>query len=445
MTRKKGSDGASDNLSQDNETFENDLGKARDSIRSERIVRDTAEPRQRGEGLTRFKETFVFTCTLITSIVAVGGFGFAIFQFDKTMKAERYASAEAVVSQFISQVTELKTQENLAHANASAASGYSNQKNSQVSDEKTQSFSLLDSFIVSRAQMLIDGEETGRFTGDILRFFAANQYGHYIGKHPFRPRPSVTIAGLVLVDSKLSQPIVENQTTVENVFLHCVGFDHGVFENLTFIGGGFDHVFLNSKSRLLSVDFSNSKLTAVVFNDTSFSGKIKFDKARLLSVSFSGSMLREPSTMSFEGADIINSDLTNIVFPNPDNTQEAAEESSSVLTKLLSLFSNDVSTSVNVQNDNEQFYNDLAGKLSKANSLWGTQFDEKLMEKLKKILNKNEISNYDKIVNTAPDWVTGNENIDRSWEGGGCPEKQRRDRRFDSTLGDSLNVVQALF
>ena len=393
---------------------DDDLVKARESIRSERGAPGGAE-RQRWSGVARFKDSFLLICTVVTSTVAVGGLLFTIYQFDKTMKAQRHATAEAAVGQFIAQVTELSTQENLVRENASSVAGGPDQSSSMPANKdlissagRTESsasyYSPLDSFIVSRAQMLIDGEETGRFAGDILRFLAANHYGHYIGRKPFSSGPRVSLRGSVLVNSKLSQ------ANVMGIFLNCMGFELGEFEDVRFINSSFSNLVLN-QSRLMSVDFSDSWLASINFSDTEFVGSMVFDNATLYGVNFSRSRFRVPESISFKGANIIHSDLSRIEYMEGDDANE--------------------------------FYKHLAKTLSDADSLWETELGEPLNNALVTLLGED---GRDELVKKPVEKFKNAKEpeLDWAWDDY-CPPQQLRDRRFNVFPGDSLSVVQALF
>ncbi len=405
-----------------------DIDKARESIRSEHMA---PEARLRKRAPKKFTESFLSLCTVVTSLVAIGGLLFTIFQFDKTMKAQRHSTAEAAVGQFIAQVTELRTQENLTRSNVDNGAEISDRSSNLLGTiiwnspegcprENTLSYSLLDSFIVSRAQMLIDGEETGRFVGDILRFLTANQYGKFIGKKPCRGGPRVSIAGLALVDSRLTQ------ASVKEVFLNCVEFEEGKFENVRFMDGSFDHIILDH-STLMSVDFTDSILSAVDFTNSELRGKFIFDNATLISVNFSGTSLYgdkpEDLSISFKGAVIANSNL------KPLNKKGVISD---------------------------ELYEIFAEQLTEAESLWNTQMDDQVVTILKEKMNAIDVEKYrihakedeayNRLVDNKPKNYADEEMPELQWEWNDhCDVQQRRDRRFNILPGDSLHVVQAFF
>lgn len=427
---------------------EADLDRARESIRSERgRPADVTSRTRLKKGVERFKESFLLICTLVTSAVAVGGLIFTIVQFDKTMKAQRHATAEAAVGQFIVQVIELSTQANLALANArnmapdtdagsplssNSISGSAEKPTASgpCSDSHERDYSLLDSFVVSRAQMLIDGEETGKFAGDILRFLTANQYGPYIGRKPCTSGPRVSVEGLVLVDSKLVH------ADVEGVFLKCLGFEKGELENVVFIDGDFQHIVLN-QTNLLSVDFTKAWLSEIDFNDTRFLGKVDFSDAQLNAIAFRNSRFAEALTLtfdratmvgvsfdeswlltenvSFEGAKILHSNLTGMKYEEGDATADQTAA----------------------------YHKNLASKLSAAESLWNTRLDKPIRDELERILSPEE---YQQLL-AQPEGPLGKRKAPASgWEWDQyCPPQQRRDRHFDISPGDSLSVLQTFF
>ena len=403
------------------ESLESDFDKARESIRSEHTIPGESASRKSRKGLEKFKESSLLICSVTTSAVAVGGLLFTIYQFDKTMNAQRHATAEAAVGQFIAQVTELRTQELLAIENGSVDALDADKKGDVISksntagsvgcsDRDSPSHSLLDNFIVSRAQMLIDGEETGRFAGDILRFLSANQYGHFIGRKPCPPGqrvgPRVSVEGLVLVESKIAH------ANVKGVFLRCVGFDQAVFDSVAFSYGNFQYIDLVN-STLLGVDFSNSWLSSISFADTELSGSMKFNNATLFGVNFSGSELSN-TNFSFEGARIIYSDLS--ASDKDDGNQRA---------------SSDVSSS------------NLAVKLSKANSLWNTRLDKSVSAKLQELMSEEA---YHQLVVEPPENFENIEAPELDWKWDAyCPPQQRRDRRLNPVSEDSLSMVRAMF
>ena len=442
--------GTQGKTSRQHDVIEGDLDKARESIRSERVVRGDGDsgPTLK-KGITGLKESFLLICTLVTSAVAVGGLIFTIIQFDKTMKAQRYATAEAAVGQFIVQVIELTTQANLVLANEDNGSTFSdsggthNMKVNPVSPEKTtksdgcsaeteREYSLLDSFVVSRAQMLIDGEETGKFAGDILRFLTANQYGPYIGRRPCTSGPRVSVEGLVLVDSKLVH------ANVEGVFLKCLGFEKGELENVVFIDGDFQNIELN-QTNLLSVDFNKAWLSEINFNDTRFLGEVDFSDAWLNVIKFKGSIFAENLTLNFDRAKMIGVNFENSQLM----TQRISFEGANILYSNLSGIKYGEDGDMPEENAAE-FHENLARKLSRAESLWNTQLDKPVEDILKKILRGEA---YQKLV-AKPEGNLGKmqaPELDWEWSKY-CPPQQRRDRHFDITPSDSsLSALQTFF
>lgn len=410
-----------------------DLERAQESININSEHRENSSFRAlRGRNIwSRFKESFVLFSTIITSAVAIGGLLFTIYQFDKTMKAQRHATAEAAVGQFIAQVTELRTQENLTRASASKVAADTDRPGDTIvgssqpspqsgcTDRNTQSHSLLDGFIVSRAQMLIDGEETGQFAGDILRFLTANQYGHYIGRKPCPPNqqagPRVSIEGLVLVKSKIAD------TNVKGVFLKCLGFDHGIFDSVAFTEGKFQHIVLN-QSLLLSVDFSNSWLSSIKFTDTEIGGHMVFNNSTLFGVDFTGSRIKS-GLFEFNGARIIKSNLSGIELNLSDDEVKNDKEAQKAAA--------------------DDFHNALAKQLSNAESLWGSVLHDSVSSKMKQMMAEED---YEKLVYTPPASFEGLEvpAFDWQWDSY-CPPKQRRDRRLNEAPENSLSLVQAIF
>ncbi|MFK7857340.1 MAG: pentapeptide repeat-containing protein [Granulosicoccus sp.] len=406
MTRSNGPADTRGTLSPEDETHPGDLDSARDSIRSHLGTSGNPETSQPARGLAKYKDSFLLASTVITMAVAIGGLLFTIFQFDKTMKAQRYATAEATVGQFIAQVTELRTQEILSRSESGSGNLDSGHKSSGCTnaDTGTQDASQLDSFIISRAQMLIDGEETGQFAGDILRFLTANKYGHYIGRKPCPPGqqqkagPRMSLEGLVLVNSKIIH------ADMNEVFLKCMGFDQGVFDSVTLTNGNFQQIVL-TKSELHGVDFSGSWLGSIDFSDTTITGKTKFDNAILFGINFKEADISSAS-FSFDGARVLHSDLSDFKAEN-GKTEE-----------IVAVF-------------------------RKAESLWKTTLDPSIMEALKESMSTEE---YKKLVENAPGKYEGIKPpmLDWSWDEH-CPPQQRRDRRFDLAPGDSLGMVKALF
>lgn len=399
--------------------YENDLAEARESIRSEHITKGDTNPTELANIRKNYKESFATVSALITVLVAVGGLFFTIYQFDKTMKAQRHSNAEAAVGQFIAQVTELRTQETLASKQGDLLrpgrsedmpSSANLLRKPDCSEASGQSHSPLDSFIVSRAQMLIDGEETGRFAGDILRFLTANQYGHYIGVKPCVvghsvSGPRVTVEGIVLVDSKLTN------STVEGVFLQCMGFEEGVFDNVKFTSSEFQNIYLEN-SKISSVDFSEAWLGSISFKDTVFEGSNSFDNATLYGVNFLSSRIVDDASFSFNGARILHSNLSNLELTEIDSTDQA------------------------------DFYMAFSQKISNAESLWGTQLPDPVIVNLREILS---VEDYEKKIET-PIVGLNSENANLNWDWDThCPPKERRDRRFNATAAESIRQARAFF
>ncbi len=443
------SGGADSRTSRTDATSDVDLEMARESIRSERVLPGGTEPtRPWKKGISRFKESFLLICTLVTSVVAVGGLVFTIFQFDKTMKAQRHATAEAAVGQFIVQVMELSTQANMALANESNRAVNSGQGGNLRADMGSTSpekptisgacseavennYSLLDNFVVSRAQMLIDGEETGKFAGDILRFLTANQYGPYIGRKPCTTGPRVSVEGLVLVDPKLAH------ADVEGVFLKCLGFEQGQLESVVFINGVFQHIVLN-KTNLMTVDFNKAWFSEINFNDISFLGEVDFSEATLNAIDFNNVIFAESLVLSFDRATLLGVDFGNSSLM----TKSISFDKASILHSNLSGIKYGAADTTQ-EASTDDLHDNLAIQLSKAKSLYGTQLDEQVVSKLIEILGEE---NYQKIVR-KPEGKYRNikaPQSDWAWDEN-CPPKQRRDRHFDIASGDSFGVLQALF
>lgn len=471
-----------DAIDLDNKSPNNDFDRARESIHVDRFDTSVAGKQQGWKWLKKLKESFLLSCTLITSLVAVTGLFFTILQFDKTMKIQRHTSAEAAVGQFISQVTELVTQE------------------TALTNAKGQSNRVLEGFIVSRAQMLIDGEETGRFAGDILRFLAANEFGQLIGRGPGTDdRPTLSVRGLVLVDAKIAH------ATVEEGNLSCMGFEQGVFDNVKINGGSFQFIKLN-QAKFLSVGFEGSLIEAIDFSNTRFSGINSFRNASLKNVRFSGSQLFRQNLV-FDGATIINSDFSDVgseealkeksdayrtleehdrlaEFRYLDKLDRSSIDSiaidSALLEKIIKL-----TESRNIVELEQLLTPDklislvhwievdnLAKQLSKAKSLKGTRFSLPLKIALQRRVNENMLaseheSQSSKNIYSIDTFERGSEfsenlhdelnsnnvnpetlNLNHTWDWvwkDHCPDEQRRDRSLNIMPSDSPGSLLAFF
>ena len=440
-----------------NESREDDLDTARESIQVERGSRSSAGIRQCWNWLVKYKEHCLLSCTLISALVAVVGLFFAVSQFDKSIRVQRHVNAEAAVGQFISQVTELATQETAR------------------AEDDQQSNSVLRGFIVSRAQMLIDGEETGQFAGDILRFLAANKFGKLIGREPQTDDgPTLQVRGLVLVDAKLANANVEGGT------LSCMGFEKSVFDKVKFDRGSFSLIKL-SESKFMSVVFEKTSISKIDFSDSQFVGVNSFKDATLESVRFADLQLLRQALI-FEGTSIKNSDFNTIgtevsltdelkIYKEMDEQNRLAEYN--YLTKLDNASMKDaaidneldinslkkVIESIEIKNIDEleaslapeklvkliQWIelDNLAEQLSAAANFDGTVFSTPLQQALDRHISKNshkhlfiDYKNFNSTQTSKTwDWV---------WQEH-CPEKQRRDRSLDSVPGDSHGPLLAFF
>lgn len=357
---------------------ENDLREARQSIVSSSSSQRDADVNSSGR---RIPYWIAPLCTVVTTFITIAALIFAIHQYRKTIFVERYGSAETTVVQFIAQVTELSSQAELAT------------QNNIVNDQTVNEHSLLDSFIVSRAQMLIDGDDTGRFAGDIIRFFAATDLGQLIGANKSlstTDAPILKIDGSVFINASLTYASITER------LLNCLGFEQGIFDNVDLRSSSLSHMFLES-SKLSNINLEGSEIRNVYFTDVSFYENISFEGATIVNSSFTNSNMFTKN-FNLKGASIVNSDFSEVIF------SEYAQDA-------------------------------FVKQLSMAKTLYKTKFPIRIVDKLQTELGE---SKYKAMVETAPvsryiksimstEQSTNKETL---WQHGACPVKRQRDRRI---------------
>lgn len=223
-----------------------------------------------------------------------------------------------MVNEFFKQVGELK-----AIGNAGA--------DDQAKDNANQ-------FIISRAQMLLDAEDTAAHADDIVRFLGANGYGSYFGKRPGVIGQRININHSALTSMKL------NDVHLNEASFICVDFSGAVFENIDFNGSSFSYSSMQGV-KMISVDFSRSSFSHVNLAKAGFSGNVNFDDAWIFSSDFTGVTLTDS-------------------FLSPTPGSNVASDAGPEQTK----------------------YHHFAMKLSKAKTLYQSRFDTEVEQELLLIL-----------------------------------------------------------
>jgi len=338
-----------------------DMETARSTIKSERNT--TTEPNvenhsQTRSSISRLARWFInLTPQWLTLLSIIIG----IYHFDRNMTAKRTSDARIAVSEFIAQLTELKWE-------AMLASGALKKTNSIENQAATMEF-MLNPMIISRAQILIDGEDTGVFTSDLLRFLLTSDMGNIIGPSMSKAEPFIDISSSRFVGSKLSS------ATIKDASIQCVAFDSGNFSNLVFEKGYYDQVLV-SNLKLSSVHFKESWLKHLHFYKVDFYDNISFKEAKLIGTEFHDVRFVS-SVPSFEGALIVHSNLQDIVFqPDSNNVEVTSSEEN---TKKMA--------------------EKMAIELISAQSLYKSKFSGPVKNEIRRLLDDKD---YDRLMNEPP-------------------------------------------
>ena len=329
-------------------------------------------------------------------LIAAFTLAFGIYQYNRNMNLQRHVNAENTVTQFIAQVAEL------------SALSKSNTTNLAVHSDSNE---FLESMFASRAQMLIDNEHTGRFAGDIIRFFASNHYGQIIGyargSFDRNTNPYIDINGSVFIDAKLQNGALQNR------IIRCVGFDQGYIDKVEISNSSLEHITLMS-TELANLNFADSTIADVGFYDAKFYAGVSFQGATLVNADFGNSSIKFP--IVFESANILMSDLSNITI--------------------------NIEPGIDGQSGDEKF----AEELSKANSLHGTKLSNKVEEALIKLLSKDGYDQLFDITVNEKDYLntlrhrpaqpkSERQNDQNAiWQRGNCPARVIRDRKISAVF-----------
>lgn len=269
-----------------------------------------------------------------TSLATFFGILFAFYQlnlsvqhFEQQMSGQRETTSSQVVSDFFRQVGDMTA---LA---------------STRSTEESQSQKEVERFIVSRAQMLIDSEQTREFRNEIVRFLGANGYGTFIGSKPKADAPGINL----------------NSANLRHIRIYGANFNKASFFCLGFMQANID-----------STDFIESDINNTDFTGSTI-GEVDFSKANLRKVNLNNvEIVGQPN---FKDASITNSDLTGITLGDSYSYG-------------LAMLNGDTSSESIIRVKTEF----LAEVLSQARSLIGTKMDSELYKALEQKVGTKRFS-----------------------------------------------------
>ena len=207
---------------------------------------------------------YTSVATFLGIIFAFSQLSLSVKHFEEQMNGQRETTSSQVVSDFFRQVGDMTA------IASTRATGTSKNKNE------------VERFIVSRAQMLIDSEQTREFRNDIVRFLGANGYGIFIGSKPKENAPGINLNSANLSEIR----IYGANFSSANFF--CLGFMQAYIDRTDFIGADINNT-----------DFTDSII-----------GNVNFSKATMRKVSFNG--VKIIGLPNFEDASILNSDIRGL-------------------------------------------------------------------------------------------------------------------------------------
>lgn len=265
---------------------------------------------------------YTSAATFLGIIFTFWQLGLSVKQFERQMLEQREAASSQLVSDFFRQVGDMTALASTQHTGSA-----DNHKE-------------INRFIVSRAQMLIDAEQTAPFRNEIVRFLGSNGYGPFFGSKPNAEEPGINLNSADLDDIR----IYGADFSGANFF--CVGFDRANIDATKFVGS----------------DINNSEFTA------SLIGGVDFTSSNMRKVDFSNVILIGQPI--FKDASILYSNLTGMTVSDTfvrGLAEERGDLSSEGMKKARYLY--------------------LAGLLTEAKSLVGTRMDTELHAALAELLS----------------------------------------------------------
>lgn len=256
---------------------------------------------------------YTSAATFLGIIFAFWQLSLSVAQFEQQMEEQRKSTSSRLVSDFFKQVGDM--------AALHSPRGQEEQGN-QLEIER---------FIVSRAQMLLDSQQTTDYRNEIVRFLGSNGYGPLFGSKPGLESPGINLNGASLRAIRIYGADFSDSN------FYCVGFEGANIDKTNFIN-----------SDINNSDFSGAEI-----------GLANFSKARLRKVHFNDATLI--GVPSFEDASIVLSDLTGLRV-SASLAQARAEASGD-------------SSVAGVQSASYRY---LAELLAKARTLFGTKMDPRL-------------------------------------------------------------------